>query len=99
VSPAVADGAPGPSSAPYSLAVNPIVVYIGGVAATASYTGLAPRLVGLYQINVKVPTGVAAGDASVDVAGPDFYTTQAVLPPVVSVQRSEACAARPLQVA
>ncbi|MEO8661416.1 MAG: IPT/TIG domain-containing protein [Bryobacteraceae bacterium] len=80
VSPAVADGAPGPATPPYSLAVNPIVIYIGGVAATTSYIGLAPQLVGLYQINVTVPTGVASGDASVDVAGPDFYTTQAVLP-------------------
>ena len=37
---------------------------IGGVAATnLIYSGLAPGLVGLYQLNVQVPAGVAAGDA------------------------------------
>lgn len=79
VSPAVADGAPGPTS-PYSLASSTFVVYIGGVQATTSYVGLAPQLVGLYQINAQIPTGLTAGDNTVDVSGPDFYTAQALLP-------------------
>jgi uncharacterized protein (TIGR03437 family) len=37
------------------------VVTIGGVAATVSFSGLAPGNVGLYQVNVQVPAGVTAG--------------------------------------
>jgi len=38
---------------------------IGGVAATASYIGLSPSYVGLYQINVTIPQGVPTGDQPV----------------------------------
>ena len=39
-------------------------VTIGGIpAATPSFSGLAPGYVGLYQVNVQVPAGVAAGSA------------------------------------
>ncbi len=38
-------------------------VSIGGVAATPSFSGLAPGYVGLYQVNVPVPSTVAAGSA------------------------------------
>ncbi len=79
VSPAVADGTPGPSN-PLSGATSAINIYIGGVKATTSFIGLAPQLVGLYQINVVVPTGVTSGKAALDIAGPDFYTTQATIP-------------------
>lgn len=37
-------------------------VQIGGVPSTVQYAGLAPNAVGLYQINVYVPTGVTAND-------------------------------------
>jgi uncharacterized protein (TIGR03437 family) len=79
VSPAVADGSPGPVS-PLSYATNTIKVYIGGQQATTSFVGLAPQLVGLYQINAQIPSGVTSGNASVDISGPDFYTTQATIP-------------------
>ena len=38
-------------------------VTIGGVEALASFSGLAPGFVGLYQVNVEIPEGVASGDA------------------------------------
>jgi uncharacterized protein (TIGR03437 family) len=37
-------------------------VYIGGVPATATYSGLAPGYTGLYQFNILVPS-VAPGSA------------------------------------
>jgi|GEM_PF-3715009 len=42
--------------------VAPLVVSMGGVRATTTYAGLAPGAVGLFQLNVVVPT-VAVGDA------------------------------------
>ncbi len=78
VAPTVSDGAPGPIS-PFSLTTNTIAVYIGGQKATTTFTGLAPQLTGLYQINVQVPANVS-GNATLDISGPDFYTSQATLP-------------------
>ena len=37
------------------------LVYIGGVAASVSFSGLVPGEVGLYQVNAIVPGGVAPG--------------------------------------
>src|ERR1017187_7343749 len=36
---------------------------IGGVAATVSLSGLAPTLVGVYQVNIVVPTDTPVSDA------------------------------------
>jgi uncharacterized protein (TIGR03437 family) len=38
-------------------------VMIGGVSATVSFSGLAPTFVGLYQVNVQIPSGATGGDA------------------------------------
>ena len=35
---------------------------IGGIQAPVLYSGLAPGFPGLYQVDVQVPNGVAAGD-------------------------------------
>jgi uncharacterized protein (TIGR03437 family) len=79
VDPAVADGTPGPIN-PFSLATNTISVFIDGVAATTSFVGLAPQLIGLYQINVAVPTGVSSGNVYLDISGPDSTTIEAFIP-------------------
>ena len=42
---------------------TPVTATLGGVNAPVTFAGLAPGFVGLYQVNVKVPEGVAAGDA------------------------------------
>ncbi|HWC00001.1 MAG TPA: hypothetical protein VG672_25005 [Bryobacteraceae bacterium] len=36
---------------------------MGGITSNAAFAGLTPTLAGLYQINVQVPSGAAAGDA------------------------------------
>jgi uncharacterized protein (TIGR03437 family) len=48
---------------PLSLTTSTTTVMIGGVVVPASFSGLAPGSVGLYQVNVPVPTGASAGDA------------------------------------
>lgn len=55
-----ATGAAAPSS-PFAETTTTPTVTIGGVTASVSFSGLAPGYVGLYQVNVPVPAGVAAG--------------------------------------
>jgi uncharacterized protein (TIGR03437 family) len=73
VTPAVADGAVGPSSTlsiadvytagNLSVYFNDYVKGSVGNQGTIQFAGLAPGLAGLYQINVQVPTGVlGSGD-------------------------------------
>ncbi len=50
-------------SSPLSYATLATTVTIGGVQTTPYFSGLAPGFVGVYQINVLVPAGVAAGSA------------------------------------
>lgn len=57
------DGAPAPSTPPLATTVATPVVTIGGVEAPVLFSGLAPGLVGLYQINAQVPAGATTGDA------------------------------------
>ena len=69
VSPAVADGAASPK--------NPAIVTssrsatIGSESAEVSFAGLAPGFVGLLQMNIVVPSGLATGDypLTVSIAG------------------------------
>ncbi len=44
-----------------SLTTSQPAVTIGGVAAPASFSGLAPGFAGVYQINVTVPSTISAG--------------------------------------
>lgn len=50
-------------AAPLSFSIVLPTVTIGGVDAAVSYSGLAPGLVGLYQVNAHVPPGVDPGNA------------------------------------
>jgi len=60
--PAPQDGAPAPSVEPYLRTILTPIVTIGGVQAEVSFSGLAPTLVGVYVVNVKVPSTVSPGD-------------------------------------
>jgi len=62
----VASGAMAPS-APLAQTINIPTVSIGGLLAIASYSGLAPGFVGLYQINVQAPLNLGAGNQSVQI--------------------------------
>jgi uncharacterized protein (TIGR03437 family) len=55
-------GIPGAASPLSSTAVRPTVT-IGGVSATVGFSGLAPGYVGLYQVNVQVPSTTPLGTA------------------------------------
>jgi uncharacterized protein (TIGR03437 family) len=46
---------------PLAKVTSPVSVSIGGIRATPDFAGMTPGYVGLYQMNVKVPAGVAAG--------------------------------------
>jgi uncharacterized protein (TIGR03437 family) len=57
-----ATGAASPTS-PLALTVVQPSVTVGGVAAVVSYSGLAPTLVGLYQVNAVIGSGASTGNA------------------------------------
>jgi uncharacterized protein (TIGR03437 family) len=52
-----ADGAAA-SGTTLSQASENVSVTIGGVAAPLSFAGLSPGFVGLYQVNVQIPSGL-----------------------------------------
>jgi uncharacterized protein (TIGR03437 family) len=64
VQPAVATGAPAPSNPPATTVVNPVVA-IGGAQADVLFSGLAPGFANLYQLNVRMPQALPAGDRDV----------------------------------
>jgi uncharacterized protein (TIGR03437 family) len=53
--------APADGSVLYKV-VTPVRVTIGGVSADVLYAGIAPTFSGLYQVNVRIPTGIDTGD-------------------------------------
>lgn len=57
----IAPGAASPSSPPAKTTDQPQVT-VGGKNAPVAFSGLTPGLVGVYQINAVVPSGVTAGD-------------------------------------
>ena len=46
---------------------NPLTFKIGGQYAAVSFAGLAQGLVGLYQLNIKVPVSLGTGDHQLEV--------------------------------
>ena len=58
--PAVQTGMPGPTNPLASAIVSPTVT-LGGSSLQVLFAGMSPEEVGVYQINVKVPTSVPSG--------------------------------------
>ena len=76
VDPAVGDGVPPPSN-PLSYAKAAIHAFVDNQAATVGFAGLSPSLIGVYAMTVTIPSGIAPGNAYLDIQGPDSYTTEA----------------------
>jgi uncharacterized protein (TIGR03437 family) len=74
--PAVGTNVPAPGSEPLArLTTTPVVEFGSGIfgttSATPAYAGLTPTYVGLYQVNVTIPKGVASGLVNVGLVFPD----------------------------
>jgi len=55
-----ADGAGGPAS-PLAAAMTDVQVTLGGLACEVQFAGLAPGFTGVYQVNFRIPAGIASG--------------------------------------
>ncbi len=60
--PAAVTGQAAPSN-PLALAAILVTASVGGISAPVQFAGLAPGFVGLYQVNVQIPSGVTPGGA------------------------------------
>jgi uncharacterized protein (TIGR03437 family) len=63
----VRNGEGGPSAAPFAETVMLPTVLVGGQQASVLYSGLAPGLAGLYQLNVQLPAATPAGNVPVQI--------------------------------
>jgi uncharacterized protein (TIGR03437 family) len=57
-----------PAAPPYAQPRLPVTVTVGGVNAETLYAGSAPGFVGVMQVNIRVPGGVAPGQAAVQLS-------------------------------
>ncbi len=83
VSPAISDGAAPAASTVLADLPKPeqaTTVTIGGVQAAIDFIGIPPGLVGVTQINVQVPNGIAAG------AQPVVVTVDGVASPAATIR-------------
>jgi uncharacterized protein (TIGR03437 family) len=88
VFPPVPDGAAAPSDT-LSSAVNTISAAVGGTSAQVAFAGLTPTAAGLAQVNLTIPSNLAAGDYNLAIAGavpvntggtnPDSYTSESLI--------------------
>ncbi len=78
VKPTVADGAAAPPN-PFSLTTAPTSVFFSSTEGTVSFSGLAPGFVGLYQLNVQVPTTVNTGTQFLTIDTPDALNQEATI--------------------
>jgi uncharacterized protein (TIGR03437 family) len=75
----VASGAGSPAS-PLANTVTPPTVTIGNEPAPLSFSGLAPGLVGVYQINLQIPADAPNGDLTLIVSLDGNSSNSGLLP-------------------
>ena len=51
------------TGSPLSTTTTAPTVTVGGIPSQVSFSGLAPGFVGLYQVNVQVPSNAPSGNA------------------------------------
>jgi uncharacterized protein (TIGR03437 family) len=79
--PVVKTGEPGPSNpAAVLVAGTQLTATLGGVPAEIQFKGLAPGYVGLYQVNLKVPSGLPSGDLPLVLTANGLPSKEAMLP-------------------
>jgi uncharacterized protein (TIGR03437 family) len=66
VSPALANGQV-PPNAPLSTTVSLVSAVVDGFPATVTFAGAAPQLVGVYQINLTIPTLAGSGPRALSI--------------------------------
>ena len=66
VNPPVASGEGAPAD-PLARTTDESVVKVGGIRAEVLYSGLVPGLVGLYQINVRLPENVSGQQVEIEI--------------------------------
>jgi uncharacterized protein (TIGR03437 family) len=79
--PAVKTGEPGPSNpAAVLVAGTQLTATLGGAPAEIQFKGLAPGYVGLYQVNLRVPSGLSTGDLPLVLTANGLPSKEATLP-------------------
>jgi uncharacterized protein (TIGR03437 family) len=79
VYPTVSSGTAAPA-APLSLVTSAVTATIGGQSAAVSFAGLAPTFVGLYQVNVQIPSGTTGASVPIVISVSGFSSNTATLP-------------------
>jgi uncharacterized protein (TIGR03437 family) len=74
VKPPVPTGTPAPTAGPLSSTINNVSVTTDGVDTPVFFAGLAPGFVGLYQINVQVPSLSSSSDPNASPTVPIVVT-------------------------
>jgi uncharacterized protein (TIGR03437 family) len=74
VQPSVIEGTAAPGAEPLARATTTLAVTIDGQPCTVSYSGLAPGLASLYQLNIRVPATIGPGIHSLAVQTVEGFT-------------------------
>lgn len=79
--PVVASGVGAPTSPALAKVVAAVTATVGGQPAPVQFAGLTPTFVGLYQVNVQIPSGLPPGPAALvlNVGGVPSNTVTLVL--------------------
>lgn len=77
VTPAGVSGAPAPDA--QTPTVTKPTVTLGGVVCNILYSGLAPDLVSVYQIDITVPSGLSAGNQTLQISMGGLLSNTAAL--------------------